>query len=100
MEPEVAEEVRRCMDADGMTIIDGITGAPVANKFFTRALSEVVGGGARSKSAYWISEQAEVMVIKISEDAGGKITIHRGYGPGSTPKMADHGAGIAPSGSS
>lgn len=84
----VAEEMRRCMDADGMSIIDGSTGAPVANKFFSSELSENVTGGARSRSAYWIAEQASCIVILISEDSDGEFSVILGRGDGREPERA------------
>merc|ERR1711920_661975 len=48
MDDNDAEEVRRCMDADGISIIDGQTGAPCANKFFSHGTSSSsnASGGA------------------------------------------------------
>merc|ERR1712048_1160570 len=39
MEAADAEEIRRCMDCDGMTLIDGSVGTPFANKFFSSQVS-------------------------------------------------------------
>lgn len=71
--PHDVEEVRRCMNADGMTLIDGVSGAPVANKFFASGLSDCAGG-ARSRSSLWIAESALCVVIRISQD--GKVALY------------------------
>lgn len=71
--PDDVEEVRRCMNADGMTLIDGVSGAPVANKFFAAGLSDCAGG-ARSRSSLWMAKSALCVVIRISQD--GKIALY------------------------
>jgi len=71
--PDDVEEVRRCMNADGMTLIDGVSGAPVANKFFATGLSDCAGG-ARSRSSLWMAKSALCVVIRISQD--GKVALY------------------------
>merc|ERR1719223_2096999 len=66
------------MDSDGMTLVDGSSGRPIANKFFSTGTSQQVHGGARTRSSVWMAEQVECMVIKISEDSKGEIAIYRG----------------------
>lgn len=88
--PSDAEEVRRFMNRDGMTLIDGLSGAPVANGFFSQSLSDV-SGGARSRSALWMAEQSFCIVIKISEDSGGEITIFCRRTHGSKPETCQFG---------
>lgn len=89
-EPVVAEEMRRCMLADGMSVVNGLTGAPVANKFFSDKISETSTGGARTRSAWAMAEQAECIVIVISADSKGEISILRGRGEGCSPDRASY----------
>jgi hypothetical protein len=94
-DPADCEEIRRCMNADGMTVIDGRTGAPVANKFFSSGTSENACGGARSKAALWIAEMATAIVIKVGEDTKGEITVHCRHGPDGQPLTAQHSSSAA-----
>lgn len=70
------------MDSDGMTLIHGLSGAPVANKFFSSSLSHRVTGGARSRSASWVAESIPCVVIVISEDSKGSVLVHFSDGTG------------------
>ena len=82
------ERVRRKMNLDGMIVIDGVTGTPHAHEFFSKQVSEGVhAGGARTRAAAWIAESADCMVIKVSADSTGEITVYLG-GVGQSPPFS------------
>lgn len=77
-------------DADGMSIIDGRTGAPLANKFFSERMSTHVTGDDGVRSARAMAEDAECIVITISAESTEQITILRGHGTGVLPEEASY----------
>ncbi|GAB5359501.1 hypothetical protein AAMO2058_000549300 [Amorphochlora amoebiformis] len=73
------DRVRRKMNLDGMIIVDGRTGRPCAHEFFSRGTSDLVhDGGARTRAAAWMAEKASCVVIKISADTDGEISVYLG----------------------
>eukprot|EP00931_Biecheleriopsis_adriatica_P068620 TRINITY_DN42549_c0_g1_i1.p1 TRINITY_DN42549_c0_g1~~TRINITY_DN42549_c0_g1_i1.p1 ORF type:complete len:711 (-),score=48.67 TRINITY_DN42549_c0_g1_i1:113-2194(-) len=88
---KAVEVVRRRMNLDGMTLIDGLTGRVFCNCFFTQKISDE-GSGARSASSRAVAEYtwAGAIILKISEDtSGGRITILLGKEKGSTAKVLE-----------
>mmetsp|Transcript_27016 Transcript_27016/g.45392 ORF Transcript_27016/g.45392 Transcript_27016/m.45392 type:complete len:1226 (+) Transcript_27016:116-3793(+) len=73
------ERIRRKMNLDGMIIINGKTGAPYAHEFFSNRVSDAVhDGGARTRAAAWIAQEANCIVIKISADSAGEVVVYLG----------------------
>lgn len=73
------EAFRRRMNNDGMTLINGHSGKPFCNNFFTQGTEPAESGGARTRSSQWITRMASngAITLKISEDDNGKVTIMR-----------------------
>jgi hypothetical protein len=76
-----AEAIRRRMNTDGMTIIDGLTGIVHVNHFFSNypppsSLARFLSkdkGGSRTGAALWLSRTcSQCVVFKISKD--GSVT--------------------------
>merc|ERR1712159_752524 len=86
------ETIRRRMNMDGMTLIDGASGVPRFNNFFVSQLSESASGGARKKSALSIVERSQkgAVAIMVSEDSCGTITIICRAGPETEIHTQEH----------
>jgi hypothetical protein len=76
-DPKGMEQVRRRMNLDGMTVINGSDGKPVANNFFTTTIDHAAQGGARSKAGRGAvaTLRSGGVVLLISEDAAGRVRI-------------------------
>lgn len=86
------ESLRRRMNMDGMTLIDGATGVPCFNNFFVSQLSDCESGGARKKSALSIVEHSKkgALAIVVSSDSCGSVMIVCRAGPETNIKMQEH----------
>jgi len=79
LDPGVTDLMRRnAFHGDGAIAVDSMTGKIIASGWFVADIrAGGSGGGARSRSAKAIAQQARgCYVIKCSEDSRGKLTIH------------------------